>query len=162
MEFVSDPLHSYFKNLYDSPPFKRDLTLVGTADVIRWWESRRFFFNAVVGCTGIITCVLLITCAFTADSMVGEPIGLADGPLLGVFGIFFYGLVANLFYTGGWIGELIMRAITGAKRSTAFGLKAFRIGVNFSIFITLCPAAICWVAFAVALLKGQTHGPPGE
>jgi hypothetical protein len=157
MMFEGDLLRSYFKGLFDSSPFKRNLPLVGAGDVIRWWESRRFFFNAVVGCTGVITCVLLIICAVTADSIVGEPIGLPDGPLLGVFGIFFYGLLANLFYTGGWIGELLMRATTTAERSTAFGLKAFRVGVNFSIFITLCPAVICWVAFAVALMKAQKH-----
>jgi hypothetical protein len=34
--------------------------------------------------------------------------------------------------------------------------------VYFSILLTLCPAVICWIAFAVALLKGQKHGPPGE
>jgi hypothetical protein len=49
-------------------------------EVIRWWEGRRLYFNSVVGFTGVITCVLLIICAFTADSIVGEPIGMPDGP----------------------------------------------------------------------------------
>jgi hypothetical protein len=47
-------------------------------------------------------------------------------------------------------------------RSAAFGLKAFRVGVKLSIFVTLCPAVICWLAFAVALLQGQKHAPIGE
>jgi hypothetical protein len=104
----------------------------------------------------------LIVCAFMAESMVGEPIGLPDGPLLGVFGIFFYAILANLFYTGGWICELLMRTTVTAERSDALGLKAFRVGVKMSILITLCPAAICWLAFAVALLHGQKHAPTGE
>jgi hypothetical protein len=155
-------LRRYVRGLFQGSQFRRNLPLTGAAEVIRWWESRRFFFNSVVGCAGVITCVLLIVCAFTAESTVGEPIGMPDGPLLGVFGIFFYGILANVFYTGGWICELLMRATTTAERSAAFGLKAFRIGVNFSIFLTLCPAAVCWLAFAVALVKGQKHGPAGE
>jgi hypothetical protein len=146
----------------DSPRFKRDKPLSGAGEVIRWWESRRFFFNVLVGSTGVIACALLIVCAFTADSVVGEPIGMPDGPLLGVFGIVVYGILANVFYTGGWITELLMRTAVTAQRTNAFGLKAFRIGVAFSVFITLCPAAVCWIAFAVAVLHGQKHGPPGE
>jgi hypothetical protein len=128
-------------------------------EVIRWWEGRRLFFNSVVGCTGVITCVLLIVCALTADSTVGEPIGMPDGPLLGVFGIVFYGILANVFYTGGWISELLLRAVTTTEKASALGLTAFRAGVYFSILLTLCPAVVCWIAFAVALLKGQKHGP---
>jgi hypothetical protein len=87
---------------------------------------------------------------------------LPDGPLLGIFGIFLYGILAKVFYTGGWICELPMRTTTTAERSAAFGLKAFRVGVKLSIFVTLCPAVICWLAFAVALLQGQKHAPIGE
>lgn len=114
-------------------------------------ESRRFFLNFVVGCTGIVTCLLMIFCAIWAESAVDEAIGLPDGPLLGMFGIFLYRLLANVFFTGGWICELIVRTEVTAETANAFGLKAFRIGVQFSIFITLCPAAICWLLFAVAV-----------
>lgn len=76
---------------------------------------------------------------------------MPDGPLLGMFGIFLYRLLANVFFTGGWICELIVRTEVTAETANAFGLKAFRIGVQFSIFITLCPAAICWLLFAVAV-----------
>ena len=152
----------FIKSLMSGPRFERSLPATGTGDVIRWWESRRLFFNVVVGCTGIITCALLIVCAFAADSTVGEPIGMPDGPLLGVFGIVLYGILANICYTGGWIGELLARATSNATRSNSFGLKAFRIGLTFSIFVTLFPALICWLVFAVALLKGQKHGPVGD
>ena len=130
-------------------------------EVIRWWEDRRFFFNSIVGCTGVITCLLLIACAFTGESSVGEPWACRTGPLLGVFGIMFYGVLANVFYTGGGLSDLVMRAVTATEKASAFGLKAFRTGVFFSILLTLCPAAVCWIVFAVALWKGQKHGPPG-
>lgn len=150
------------KPSFDNPRFKRDTLLDSDADIIWWWESRRLFFNLVVGCTGLITCVLLIVCAFASESLVGETIGMPDGPLLGVLGIFFYGILANVSYTGGWICELLMRATMTPERATAFGQKAFRIGVQFSIFLTLCPAVFCWIAFVLALLHGQKQAPAVE
>jgi hypothetical protein len=155
------PVNDRFKSFRGSE-FRRDQPLRSLGEVIRWWERRRFFFNCVVGCTGVITCVLLIICAFTADSTVGEPIGMPDGPLLGVFAIVFYGILANVFYTGGWISELLLGLVTTTKKASAFGVRVFRIGVYFAILVTFCPAVVCWSAFAIALLRGQKHGPPGE
>jgi hypothetical protein len=73
----------------------------------------------------------------------------------------FYGVLANVFYTGGGLSDLVMRAVTATEKASAFGLKAFRTGVFFSISLTLCPAVVCWIVFEVALWKGQKHGPPG-
>jgi hypothetical protein len=152
----------FFKAFFDGPEFVRNTSHRGVWEVIRWWESRRFFFNLVVGCTGILTLILMTICAVFAESVVGEAIGMSDGPLLEVFGIFFYGILANLFYTAGWIVEIGLRTTIAANRSAALGLKAFRAGVVFSIFITLFPALFCWLAFAIAFLHGQKHGSPGE
>ena len=147
---------------FKRPEFERREPASSAGEVIKWWESRRLFFNLVVGCTGLFTCCLLVICALTSDPFVGEPIGMTDGPLLGIFLIIPYALIANICYTGGWISELLVRATAKAQNANAFGLKAFRLGVSFSIFVTLCPAVLCWLAFAVALLKGQKHGPEGE
>jgi len=148
--------------LYDRPIFERETPVDDPRDVIRWWESRRLFFNLVVGCAGILTCILLIVCAFVSEPIVGEAIGLPDGPLLGIFGIFFYGIFANLFYTFGWICELQMRRMTTTEKSAVFGIKSFRAGVTFSILLTLSPIVVCWLAFALAVMHGQTHGPVPE
>jgi hypothetical protein len=150
------------KAFFNRPEFKREFPLTGPWEVIRWWESRRLFFNFVVGCTGILTCILCIACAVLAESFVGEAIGMTDGPLLGVFFILFYGILANVFYTGGWVAELTYRTSTIAERSGELALKAFRIGMGFSILLTLCPAVLSWLGFAIALMHGQKHGPPGE
>ncbi len=150
------------KSFFGRPEFKRDVSAAGAGEIIRWWESRRVFFSVVIGCTGMLTCVLCIACALLAESLVGEAIGMPDGPLFGVFFILFYGILANVFYTAGWITELAYRTSTTAERSGEFALKAFRVGMGFSIFLTLCPAILSWLAFAIALLHGQKHGPPGE
>ena len=84
-------------SLYDKPTFKREAPATGASGVIRWWESRRIFFNLVVGCTGVITCILMIVCAFISEPIVGEAIGLPGSPLLAIFGILLYATVANLF-----------------------------------------------------------------
>jgi hypothetical protein len=147
---------------YDRPIFKRETPIDESRDVIRWWESRRLFFNFAVGCAGILTCILLIVCAFVSEPIVGEAIGLPDGPLLGIFGIFFYAIFANLFYTFGWICELLVRTMTTAEKSAVLGLKSFRAGVTCSILLTLSPIIVCWLAFALAVLHGQTHGSAPE
>ena len=54
------------------------------------------------------------------------------------------------------MSELLLRAGMTADKASALGRTAFSIGVNFSILLTLCPAAICWIAFAVALAKGKS------
>jgi hypothetical protein len=154
--------NSWLRRFYERPDFARTEPVIGALEIIRWWESRRVFFNLVVGCTGLFTCFLLIVCAITADSFVGEPIGMTDGPLLGILLIIPYALLANVFDTGGWISELLFRASGRAQSAAAFGLKAFRAGITFSIIVTLSPAAFSWFVFAIALFKGQKHGPTGE
>ena len=105
---------------------------------------------------------MLVFCAVISDSMVGEPIGMPDGPLLGVVAIVFYAILANICYTGGWVTELLVRATGRADDAAKVSVKTFRFGVAFSILLTLSPAVLCWFAFAVALFKGQKHGPLGE
>jgi len=148
--------------LYDKPIFKRETPVDDARDVIRWWEGRRVFFNFVVGCAGVLTCILMIVCAFVSEPIIGEAIGLPDGPLLGIFGILFYAIFANVFYTFGWICELLVRAMATTEKSAALGIKSFRAGVTFSIVLTLSPIVFCWLAFALAVLHGQTHGPVPE
>jgi hypothetical protein len=55
-----------------------------------------------------------------------------------------------------------MRTTTTAERSAAFGLKAFRVGVKLSIFVTLCPAVILLACLCCRPLASQKHAPIGE
>lgn len=148
--------------LYDRPVFTRDSPASSKVEVIRWWESRRPFFNLIVGVTGIFTCIMLLTCAFISEPIVGKAIGLPDGPLLGLFGIVFYGILANIFYTCGSVSELFLRSIQSTENAAKLSLRAFRAGITFSVFLTLSPAAFCWLAVALAVLHGQKHGSAPE
>lgn len=152
----------FFSALYDRPVFRRELPVADKRDVIHWWESRRIFFNVVVGCVGIITCILMIVCAFVSEPIVGEAIGLPDGPLLGVAGIIAYAFFANICYSFGSASELLLRTRMTADRAATFSIHAFRAGITFSVLLTFSPAVVCWLAFAAALLNGQKHGPISE
>jgi hypothetical protein len=116
----------FFSALYDRPVFRRELPVADKRDVIHWWESRRIFFNVVVGCVGIITCILMIVCAFVSEPIVGEAIGLPDGPLLGVAGIIAYAFFANICYSFGSASELLLRTRMTADRAATFSIHAFR------------------------------------
>lgn len=153
---------SSIKGIYKRAEFSRVDEATETSTVIHWWEARRPFFNVVVGCTGIVTCFLLLVCAFSSDALVGEAIGLPDGPFLGVFLIPVYAIFANICYTAGWVVELLVRAACKADAAAALATKMFRWGITFSIFVTLSPAILCWIAFGLALLRGQKQGPIGE
>ena len=96
----------------------------------------------------------MIVCAIVSEPIVGEAIGLPDGPLLGVFAIIAYGIAANVCYTLGWIVELVLSA-SSWKSGGSIGPRLFRIGVTFSVLLTLLPALFCWLTFAYAAIFGM-------
>jgi hypothetical protein len=102
-------------------------------DEIEWWEKRRVFYNKVLAGVGTVTCVLMITCGLIAEPLVGEAIGIPNPPGLRPLGIIAYGIIANLCYTGGWITELLVARFKIGGSTTEFGVRAFRVGVKFSI-----------------------------
>lgn len=145
-----------FDAILYGPKFKSEPLAMTALSVVGWWESRRFFYNVVVGCAGLASCVLVAICAVVSDMTLRESVDLPlpDGALLGVFAVIAYGIFANIVYTAGWIFELIVRALSTRERSAAYALKTFRFGVQFSVVLTFLPAAICWISFAVALTTG--------
>jgi hypothetical protein len=122
--------------------------------IIKWWEVRRFHFNAVVAVVGTLTCVLMITCGFVSEPIVGEAIGLPDGGIFIIFGILLYAIAANICYTGGWIVELFL-VRRSPMQAQAFGPRAFRRGMKFSIGLTLFPALLSWAVFLGDLAFGH-------
>ena len=117
------------------------------ARVIVWWESRRLPYNVIVGATGLLTTTAMITTAFICSSGGGEPIGLPDPPILLPLGIIAFGIIANAFYTGGWIAELLVARIWGVDPAP-FGPAAFAFGTFFSVLVAIAPGALV-VPFAV-------------
>jgi hypothetical protein len=62
-------------------------------------------------------------------------------PLLVVIAALAYGIVVNVFYTGGWILELLVAKLWHV-RTPVFGPIAFTIGTAVSVVVTLVPAGL--------------------
>jgi hypothetical protein len=116
------------ERLYPMPDLRR--TPLST---LRWWESRRLFYNAVVGSTGLVTLAGFMLFAGPPESP-WQPL-LAAG---------LYGAAANFFYTAGWGIEMVARLVWGRK-APAMGPLLFRQGLIFSVGLTLFPLMIATV-----------------
>lgn len=76
-----------------------------------------------------------------------------------IFGVIAFAILANICYTGGWVVELLLSRLLPYANTTLFGLRAFRFGLVFSVFITIFPALLSWVVLFIALKNGQKHAP---
>lgn len=67
--------------------------------------------------------------------------------------IIVYAVLANVCYTGGWIAELLLSRLNHDSNTNAFGVRVFRMGVTFSVFVTLFPAVLSWAPFFCSVLQ---------
>jgi hypothetical protein len=107
--------------------------------ILRWWESRRLLFNLSVGSVGLLSLGTVMLLARLAAHPGSFPV-----PWVGML---VYGVLANLFYTLGSVGDLVLRRVLG-DRAAAVGPVLFRYGFVFSLGLTLLPipvAAIGWL-----------------
>lgn len=131
--------------------FRRPTTPLTFWQVIGWWELRRVPYNLIVGATGMLSVLVIVTVAFVSEEMVGEPIGMPDPPIIAVVGVIVYGLMANVCFTGGWVLELFIAQVWGLQ-PTRFGQVAFGLGLIGSVFLTLLPAGVTVLGAAVTLV----------
>jgi hypothetical protein len=120
-------------------------------DAIVWWEIRRVPYNLLLGLLGFFT-VVVIEWVGSHFVRPGEDVEEPLGVFLGVIS---YGMLANIFYTLGWISELLWSG-GDTTRTEAMRRKVFRVGVIFSAILTLLPAALIpalWIIF------GFSHAP---
>lgn len=127
---------------------EEDTSLVA---VIKWWELRRIPYNLIVGVLGVFTCVITVLVAAIASEKFWEPLGLPDPPIIAVFAVIFFAVMANLCYTGGWMAELVVRAIW-KERAGDFAQISFTLGLLFSAAVTLAPAVLFTVLLILRLL----------
>jgi hypothetical protein len=120
--------------------------------VVKWWESRRVAYNLIVGATGVASLIYVNA----LELMLGQGWLVGPGPRMAeqVLAISAYALIANAFYTMGWIVELV--AERWLKRP-AYGLgpALFRHGLVFSVGLTLLPA----VVITLVNFAGRIFGP---
>ncbi|MEO7996626.1 MAG: hypothetical protein ABI852_04230 [Gemmatimonadaceae bacterium] len=104
------------------------------ADVVRWWEKRRLAYNIGVGSVGLVSLGVM-----TVSNSVGPHGKFYAGPPLAA--IIAFGVLANLFYTTGWLSEIMLRPLFGRRTGTV-GAAIFRYGFAFSIGLTLLPMGL--------------------
>jgi hypothetical protein len=136
-------------SLLDRYPFARDAVPESIGAVMLWWELRRLAYNAVVGLTGVVTIALLVANAL----LRGDGCGIPDPPLLGLFAIVGYGVMANVCYALGAFAEVVGRVTVGRENASKLGRTAFVVGLALSVIMTISPAVL------VPLLCLGHHGP---
>ena len=131
--------------LYPLPDFRRT-----PLSSLRWWESRRLFFNKVVGATGLVTLAGVSLLSMLPPHPV--PFGIGDA----LIGAAIYGVLANGCYSFGWLLDVIAQRVWGRK-APDLGPLLFRQGLIFSVGLTLFPlllASIFWVIRTVVTIFG--------
>jgi hypothetical protein len=129
------------ERLYPLPDIRRT-----PLSSLRWWESRRLFYNKVVGAAGVVTLAgFSVMALLPPDPM---PVRNLPGLLVGAA---IYGILANGCYSLGWLADMAARALWG-RRAPDLGPLLFRQGLIFSVGLTLLPllfAVLIWVARVV-------------
>lgn len=120
-------------------------------EVVWWWERRRIPFNLAVLAAGIVSVltVLLIggRLVHSGEDVV-EPVALFAGVAV-------YAFAANACFCLGWITELLWSG-GDSSRTAPVRSRVFRVGVWFSVGVTLLPAVLVpgiWAIF------GFQHAP---
>lgn len=112
-----------------------------TVGIIKWWELRRIPYTIVVAAAGVLS-------YFTANSIIsmyaqrGEDFLNPSSLLIGVPAAV---LIANVFYTFGWVVDLVRQG-PNLQSKERFRLVAFYSGLAFS-------AAVMFVPVCIAFLK---------
>jgi hypothetical protein len=129
-----------FSHFSASSLFRRDIPINSAREAIGWWETRRIPFNLIVDIAGIfsivVVCVVGLGRHFLFDGDFAIP-----PPLFAGFGALLYGVAANVFFTGGWLAELIVRKIWPVE-ADRFATSSFSLGLIVSVVLTLMPAFV--------------------
>jgi hypothetical protein len=132
--------------------FRRNVPITSTGAVIGWWETRRIPYNLIVGSAGIFTCIVIAIVGMGSYFFFNSDFGLPDPPLFAIFGVILYGILANVCFTGGWVGELVVRKLW-PQESDRFATTSFSLGLFLSVLLTLTPAVVVGVAGIFKLIS---------
>jgi hypothetical protein len=109
-------------------------------EIVRWWEARRLRFNVLVGLVGVATSLTLFSFPLAGFQL--------ETGLTVVFVPLFYGLLANICYTLGWIVDTA--AYRGSPRRWLF-----KAGVIFSVVLTALPGIWAVTAWLTSVYTGR-------
>jgi hypothetical protein len=116
-------------------------------NIVAWWELRRIAFNTLVGAVGIVSFIVNLWLWTTYIQKPGEDDGF--GPLVPVI---VFGILANLFYTSGWIVEGLSLVIR-RHGSAEIGPRLFKLGLGFSLVLASLPGLVLAVEVAFKALR---------
>jgi hypothetical protein len=130
--------HSLVDFLY-APPAPR--TVPG---IIGWWESRRLKYNLIVGGTGVVS----LAAIRVLSSLPPDPLHIPYmwQPIVA------YGVLANLCYLLGPMGEIAVEKL-GRGKILPTGPGFFRMGLTFSVGLTLLPTLLFAVDWGLRILR---------
>jgi len=126
-----------FRGLISAPPEPR-----AWWKVIAWWELRRIPCNIIVGGIGLICLLLFFLFIHLAHAL--QPGEDAIEPMV----LFAAPILFNIAYTGGWIAELFLR-IVSRERNSIIASTLLKLGLSFSLFIAILPAAIWFFIWVI-------------
>ncbi|MGE0439949.1 MAG: hypothetical protein AB7L66_03995 [Gemmatimonadales bacterium] len=112
--------------------------------VIGWWERRRLRYNLVVGGTGLVTLAVI--------SALGLVPPFPRTFLFPPAAVLVYAIMANLFYTAGWVSELVFNA-WWREDPPAVGPVLFRQGLIFSVGLTLLPVGLAILEWGFRVVR---------
>ncbi len=143
--------HRALARLRASVLCRRDVPITSAWEAIGWWEARRAPFNLIVGCAGILSCVVVGVVGMGSYFLFESDFGLPGPPLFGLFAVIIYAIMANVCFTGGWIAELVVRK-AWPQEADRFATLGLSLGLVFSVLLTLAPAVVIGVAGIFGLL----------
>ncbi len=128
--------------------FREANTFESVGDVIRWWETRRLGYNIIVGAVGIVSLTVMIVLGAIgphAHKLMTPPLAIVA-----------YGVLANVFYTLGWVTELALFRPLFGRKAPVVGATLFRYGLAFAVGMTLLPNIVSLIELA-ARMAGTFH-----
>jgi len=102
-----------------------------TWQIVRWWESRRLAYNAIVGGAGLVTLAVARLVTWLPPDPIFQPV-FDWRPIVA------YGVLANLCYLMGPAIEAAIHKLWG-REVLPTGPALFRMGLTFSVGLTLLP-----------------------
>jgi hypothetical protein len=156
---VLEILKHPFARLRNSILCRRDVSPASAWEVIGWWEARRIPFNLIVGTAGVLSCIVIAVVGVGSFFLFNNDFGSPGSPLGGIFFVLIYGVGANIFFTGGWIAELIVRKLWPAQ-ADRFATLSYSLGVTFAVLLTVAPGIVVGAVGVFEILRhifGSAH-----
>ncbi len=118
------------------------------ADIIRWWEKRRLFYNLFVG--GIGFCSLIAFVFFLENTITLKPGEDSFEPIA----MFLVPIPINICYTAGWVIECFGLSVGRFRSLKRFltGPTLLKVGLSFSLFVILLPSVLSGTAWTIKLI----------